>query len=699
MAYTDLLDNELADAQFLVVLSPRRQVSTWTLDSGAIYTNAFTFGQVISVTIDGTELTEVNTSSLSPGEWFYDVTNQIIYVRDPSDGDPNGKFVVVTYELYVSTLDEHWHRLPTDSSTRTVYFEPVINRSVSLKASIKDIAFGILPTFSTNLVLNNAEGFFERHVFDSSFNQAPIAVYHSLKDSPRDDPDVDNIKLIFNGTVNSAKYSDEVLTLKARDRVDVFNKDFFNGNTENFTTSDFSNLEPNQENRPIRTVYGRVDGFVPVNIDYNADQPTTSDNREWVCISGQSDIHNLTSTVDSGSTATATVLIDATGWSIGDTAYFNRAVGTDEYLIITDVNYGTNTLTHSALSGGAMAASDTVERSFVGNIQIVQDGEIFRPLYNRDYTTRTNFNGTSSGFEFDTSLESNLGMPRTLSPGDIVTCRVYGQKNSIVLGGSPFGSNDSELGNLTNPIVILFDLLKNKLSIPESDIDTATFTSLEALVDEPIGFSAPETKTANQPNIKKIIEQIIQTLLLKIYLDRDAKWTLQLTGILGPNDYEVQDDELISSLDYNFEYNDIYSETRVNYRNKEQDVETEQNSKSSLQVRTNRENTTRLHTTDRAKEFDSLHIFEDNAQSLSDKLASIFGERRGEASIKVKSRFFNAEIGEVVRVTRTRMPGFTFDDETEQSRDFIITGFTKTLTQITLELDDQKGIEDNPGDF
>ena len=45
-------------------------------------------GKIVLVLEDDTELTEATDNNLDTGEWYYDGTNDILYVRCSDDGDP-----------------------------------------------------------------------------------------------------------------------------------------------------------------------------------------------------------------------------------------------------------------------------------------------------------------------------------------------------------------------------------------------------------------------------------------------------------------------------------------------------------------------------------------------------------------------------------------------------------------------------------
>lgn len=700
MAYATLISNEGIDQQFLVILHPRRQHTGFTLFSGSVYSSSFDYGHVSNVTIDGTDLTEGASSSLSAGQWYFDFDTNTLYVRTAGGGDPDSNTTIVTYRLYCATRDEHWYSSPLDSTSRIVYFDPVVGQSVSIKSSVSDAIFGSYPIDTSSISLINAEHIFEKHIYDSSFNKAQIKIYHTLKSEITDDLDITNIKLIYDGVMGGVSYDGGKVSIKCFSAVDELTRGFRNDDTSFYSTTDFPNLDPNFIGLPIRYVYGVVDGFIPVNVDYVEEAPTTSDNRNWCVIGENTTLANIDTTVPASPACTnvRTYVTTVSGFRVGDSIWLDRSVGTDEYVLITAV--GANYVEHAALAGGAMASGDHVKRGFVATVYIVQSDVVYTALYGRDFTIDSAMAAGSAGFIFDSSMETNLSMT-TLQFNDRVYARVYGRTNNLTLGGPSFGSNDSESGNIAKPVMILYDLLKRVLGIPESRINGASFTAANALRADAFGFSIPEKAQDDMPKVKDIVEQILQMGLLRLYIDDNQTFKVTaLEPISAPSDYEIEEDELLNgSVGYDFEYTEILSDIIVKYAFREASSNPSDFSTETSKVTAHSSNAQFLHLVDKAKTFDSHHFKEADAQSFADRLSYIFGERQGKLTFDTKNRFFPTDIDNKIDVIRTKLPGFEFDDETERTRSFSVTQTTKNLRKISIECDDQLGIENNKGSW
>ncbi len=708
MAYADLLDNEGIVSQYLVVLKPRAVVpsGSWTLVSGTEYTQTFSLGEIVTLTADATTETKATSSALSDGNWYHDTADNTLYFDNGVD--PSTLTVVATYEIYLGTFDAHFYRDPLDNTTREVYYEPLITASPRITQTASDDLFGFLPTVSTSISISNMTQFMQLHVYASSFHNAAIDIYHYL-----DELTVANTKLIASGFCGNVRYLEKTCTIEVYDNRAIFDEEFRHGSgMEFYASGTLSGLDPDMDGRPVRKVYGVVDKFIPVNIDFNATAASTTNNRDWICINPHDNLGSITATVSSSpaSTTTRTYVDDVDGIRVGDTVWIDKA--TDEYVEVTVVNKtGDHYIEHAALVSGAAAGSDTVKRNFIGSVTVVREG--FAPIklkYKDDYDEYTDGTNKLAGFTLNDNFESSYnaaGEPFNSSSGssnlettDLVYCRVYGNTNQETLGGPAFGSDSENTGNLARAIVVIYSLLKNNVGLAEAEIDTATFTSLESTIEDEVGFAAPERNGEDFPKYRDILTALFQTLLLKFYINDSGLYSIVQTGPLLAVDKTIKDDEiLLDTFEYNFDYKDIVSDVIVEYEPAEVNSRNQAGLMSYSKIRSSSNLADWFHKVNKQKTFKSLHFITSEAQTLADRLSYALSERRGRLFFKTKNRFFDSEINEVIRVTRTRSPGFTYDADTERNRDGVIISADKGLKEIEIEIDDQKGIEDNSGSW
>lgn len=693
MSYATLLEDETVKSNYLAILQPRRRSTDFSVYSGSVYSVSFDYGDVSSVYTDGVALTEAFSTSLSAGQYYWDYTNEMLYVRTAASGNPNSVNTIITYNLYVATYDAHFYRDPLDDTTRVIYYEPHIVKSPELKQSNTDSFFGFLPAQSSSITLNNAEHVYEKHLYDSSFNRANIYVYHWL-----DELDVDNIKLIYSGNMSDVSYDQNKVTIKTYDPNKFLDDEFRNPTGDNFYSYDtFPALNPSYFSKPIRQIYGRVDGFVPVNIDYVQDNPTTSDNRIWAVCNGQTGISEISKTVSASpsSTTTRTYLNNCNGINVGDTIWLDGA--TDYYVEVTAVNRtGSQYIEHAAI-GAPMASGEFAKRGFVSVVYIRKDNQVYTAKYKRDYTITTLANN-ASGFTFETSLESNLSLASNLSPSDEVFCRVYGRVNDVTLNAVAYGSDNTQTGNMSNPMQILVDLMKRNVGIAEADMNLTSFTTVISSVTSASGMAIPKSSTDNFPTYKDIIVQILKSELIRFYQNDDQEWEVSLVAPVGTAEYEIASDEILrGSFSHDFKYSEILSDVTVEYNKRETDTVKQGNAEDTVSAESNVAKY--VHLVKKQKTFDSIHVYETDAQVLADRLSFYYGDRLGTITLKTKNRLFNTKLGNIITTQRTAQCGFDFDSETVNNRTGVVTDTLKSLNSISITLDDQKGIEDNSGDW
>lgn len=689
MSYLTLLDQEGIASQYLAVLRPRRVVTTFVVYSGSVYSRAFDYGRIVRVWADGDELSAGTSTSLGANSFYYDADTETLYVRVGVAIDPNTKTMVVAYELYVGTTDAHFHRIPTDSATTEVYFEPMIKQSPSVSVSVSDSLFGFMPVQTASLTLSNATHVFDRHLYDSTFHQAEVFLYHAL--GPLQ---VANVRRVFYGTMGDVRATSTDVTVQVYNRLDVFSSEFRHPLDASFYgTTNFPNLDMAFNARPIRMIYGLVEGHIPVNIDYVGDGATSSDNRDFVVLGGQANLGSAQATVAATPSTTTRTYMPTAGFLVGDSVWLDRAVGVDEYKIVTLVDPGGLYIEHDALAS-PMTSGDLVKRSFVGNVVIYQNNIRYQPLYGRDYL-EASFAGNTSGFTFANAFETTLGMNTLSATNDRIQCRVYGKKNVVTINGNPVGGNDSLTGNMTNPISIAVDVIKTA-GVPDSELDETSLTTLAGTVTSGLGMALPSDGSSQFPIYRNVISSIMQSILGRFFMNFDNKWQIAVVAPITTPDQTIDDTEILrDSFEYSFEHGDLLSDVFVEYAPRETQDSASKTGSGVSTVKATNTLATYLHQVKRQQTFESVLFRQSDAETLAERLSYIFGDRRGVISFSTKNRFFSVNISDNILTSRLRMPGYDFDGITEGTRLASVIETQKGLRSINITLDDLKGVNDN----
>lgn len=692
MSYAANIQIEGSESRFLVVLKPRRKVTGWSVHSGSVYVASFDYGYVSGVSVDGYNYVEWTNNDLGPGEFFFDWSTNNLYVRTTDSSTPADNFVTAIYEMHLATEPLNWHRVPTDSATAQTHFEGLISVSPEAKSALSDSVFGYMPIQSSQLQVGAGSGLFDRHLYDSSFRNVDVDVYHACGPIA-----VDNIKLLHRMTCESVSGSDSDLSFALVSRLALFETQFtgqlFSG----------SNVDPTYVGRPVPWIYGVANGVRGVNVDYSETE-VVGNNDVWAF--GQASIlYNKSSTYDflinSGSTTTRTYISDTSSISVGDRVHlkdktFPTMPTRHEYVEVTAV--GANYIEHAAL-GSSMPSTGSGHTFQIPRVDVIQNGEKIEAFPGRDYAVQTN---GLLRVAFYTDFQ-NTYLSKPMSTSDTVYARVYGSTSLPTYSGGAFGTGyvgGVGIPGYTNPVIIIFDILMNRVFLDESEIDVAAFESLVQTETEDIGLSVPFRATEDFPTFKELLQQICATCLYRLYLNDDNKWTIQKVAPLGASDVTLQDADIKrGSIGFAFDYSEIYSDIVVEYLHR--DVSENPNEFDGLPMRvTATSNVAKyLHGVSRSKTFKSFHILSSDAQTLANRLSYIFGDRRGEFRISSGLSQATRLPGDVVTIERERLPGYAFVDGAERTRSGVVVDVAKSIRDVALVIDDQKGIEDNAGSW
>lgn len=702
MSYLTLKDKESVQSGMLVVIKPKYLLSGLVFSGSGPYYRSFALGYVTKVWFGSAEKTLATSSACSDGDWFYDKTNQILYIDSASSPEAWATKVVCEYELYLATYDAHFSRVPTDDSTDVVYWEPLISKSPTITTACDDFLFGVLPTSSTSVTINNTTHWIEDKLrgVDSRTNlyKAPVDVYHWL-----DSLSEANVKLVMRGICGDISYDTDSTTIRILDHNAIFEDEYRHTTATNFYTSSiFPDVDPDYDGRPIRRVIGVVDGVIGVNIDYKEDNPGSTDNRNWVFSSGaKSDVvHNIVDdatfvfpdkmriyldSVDGLSVGDTVRSFDPTNSFQGHTILAINPTASPKYIDVLETPY-------YPLDGG------TVTRLRVANVTVLHGGTLYFGQANSAFANYEDVTNDVYGITFTGNAETLMGFPsgEYIQSSDLVFARVYGEQNAETIGGSPFGSDSTLTKSLTSLPVILYSILKNNLGIPESEIDTSAFTSLEAAMTDQIGFTVPFGDINDFPSYKDLVTLILGTGLIKLFRNIDGKWTIATTGVMGAYDHVIDSESIIDgSFSVDHGHSDILSDVVIEYSRRDvsgKGVVAESYSrayKSNSLVKS-------FYGISKQKTFKSLHFISSEAGDLADKISSYFSERSGIIKLKTTRTYINAEIGDVFKISRKALPGKTYTGS-EGYIYCVLTSIQRGLRGLDLELTDQLGIENNAG--
>lgn len=731
MSYTTENAKDNVARDMMIVLRPRYRITSWTLYSGSVYYAPWTYGYVTSLYETDTAMTSQTSTSLSATQYYYDHSAQRIYMRMTDSAAPaSTDFLIVTFEMHLATKECYWHRVPTDDSTTEVFWRGILTQTPTVSRNASDIIFGFIPTSVTGLSCVNEPTYFQKIIHDLSFNTADALVYHVAGDI-----ETANIQQIFGGYCGDYSFNDKELNVTLLDKGYRMNEKWSNGTDgRDYYQSAGSNVvQPDRIRTTIKSCFGSdindASQVLGVNVDFDDSSPTTSENRDWAFTTRQS--------AESGMDIPIVTVNTATNFTVSTTNAKKLVVG--DFVRRTGAGY-TAQITSVNTSSGVVVfdnAPDTTGSLFrvtgAYNAKLVQSDVVYSLLYERDYTDSSYVDILCWGIQLRTTAEANAGAA-TIDPnnGDYIVAEIRGQTIAPTSGGSPFYTG---IHPHSNPIVILYHILKDRMGFAESDIDLATFASfstdlrLKGNFRPIVSLTSPDTIGDDFSNYGDVIALILASCFCRLFINNEGKFTLSAIEAFDSADKTISDDDLIS-VNYEYGYGNtgkinVFSrpiETSTAFDKGTQgailpiseavkypyDLVNYDVNKYLHKSEFRREVNIRLAgaidstktTLNGADEYDFSATYSENASDCwKRKFKHLVGERKSILKCQVKSGAHGLDIGSFVTVTRSRQPGFDYDESTTNSRNYVVIEITKGLGGVDMVLDDQKGVEDNTGDW
>jgi len=253
MSFNDYIQEPSSEKISLCWLHPRQRIlEGWNGGSAPTYSFSANY-YVRGVIVGQAQLVEASSSSLSSGEFFFDATTKILYVRLFDDTSPADSFTVVEYRLFYSNAPKI---LPFDlQSGREVEYEALMKSESKFSADLdSDDLTGISLTGSGNVTLENNDGNFD-DIFEKLFWEGTEAQIFSYGGG--------EAKRIFKGFIETKKFSPISVIFRVVDFVDKLRDEV---PLPYFSSID-GDLSASVLGRPKRRIYGRADGVKTVHLD------------------------------------------------------------------------------------------------------------------------------------------------------------------------------------------------------------------------------------------------------------------------------------------------------------------------------------------------------------------------------------------------------------------------------------------------
>lgn len=711
MTWTAQIVKDTVAKHHLIVAKPKKRVEGFEVYSGSVYRVAFAFGKVLAAEVNGTALTEGTSVALAAGQFYWD--GSYLYVRkSDSSAVATANWVVAQFELYLSTKEQMFHRIPTDSTSEQVQFRGVITQAPVVDVSSGDNLFGFSPIASTSVVCAMDAEYLQELLHGTTFTQCEINIFHVAGKFA-----VANVQKIMSGVGGTHDHSDTNFSLNIMDRSYKLDVESSNGSYDSrFSTSTRTGdslPDPVYQNRPIRSVYGIQKSVRGVCMDYKDESPANTDNRRWAFMTNGFGVGSFTITVTAYSTDSIfnVSVADAKKLKTYLDLGFFKVYG---HSLLRDVNSVDTTTGEITLASGmtGVGVSSSIAVIPFANAYLISQGNWYKLNYGTHFTT-TNLNDDTFGMELLTTVESGYGISVLNPSTDYVIADMMGAQIAPTFGGNPIST---AVGAVANPIVVLYHILKDRVGLEESEIDGDAFIDLAAEVTDQIAMAIPLSEADDFEDWKTIIARLLTTGFLKAFYDEEGRYTIKRVGPIGAVDATLTDDDIQGELKFEYSFDDICAVRAINgpaeyylLREKTAILGGATSGKASFYAsarqyyyfwRANSE--LYLYQTGRIRDVETYFYFNqtlfdlygDGQFDYANKLAYIMGERRGRVSLYAKSGAWSLNLGDAVAIERKKLPGFAYDEDTNRTRNFIVCEIRKELNGVALVLDDQKGIED-----
>ena len=287
MSYNDNLADETKKSIYLFSIEPIFQVDKSKIfDTNKLF---FPYGEPLAIDFKGTGNQAFQISN-SPDDFNF--TNPEPGVGDnvPFTFDPATQIITfssvppfttyIRYRQYFSTDIARTYKEPLNASSEVIEWSSSIQTVPTITRDISDNPTGFYPAALSRIEIAAPDENVD-FVYATNYKNASFELYHFIGELS----DVANGKLISSGIVQNHSYNVELLALELADRFIQF-QDRVETPTPNQTYKGINDsasysVRDEEQGYNMRRIYGIVNGVDAVNVDYNAETPSKTNNRKW----------------------------------------------------------------------------------------------------------------------------------------------------------------------------------------------------------------------------------------------------------------------------------------------------------------------------------------------------------------------------------------------------------------------------------
>lgn len=255
MSYTNFQSKESSEKVTIALVNGSRRLIYVDVSPYTIYVDT---KKIIKITVDGQEYSNRDISLESTNSYLYNKETKQLSLYPPAGFDLRKAFISLTERFYFSTKPL---ALPHDLDTGyDVFFEPHIKSTSTFENSldVDNQQTDVIEGDGTITFLNDFD-FWKKNYDKISFDNQLVEIYSWSPSIP-----IQDAKIIYRGNVYSRSYSENEIKLNI--------KNILYGLRGTLEQKDIKSLgsdktDPALGDAKRRTVYGRLEGHRPINLD------------------------------------------------------------------------------------------------------------------------------------------------------------------------------------------------------------------------------------------------------------------------------------------------------------------------------------------------------------------------------------------------------------------------------------------------
>lgn len=194
-------------------------------------------------------------------ESYFIDENNIVYFKCSGGTGPDDKFLFYTFKVFFSNKPINYSS--SLSNNNSVFYMPLFKSTGYFGQEIDFINQKSEAIDSQgNIVFYNDFDFWKKNFNKYYWENRKVQIYSLYKDPATNDV----LDLVFTGKIVEKGYSDSTITLKIKNVIDFLKKTISYNTYESLSNV---YIKDEEKSRNIRSVYGKVTGFLPQNLSQN----------------------------------------------------------------------------------------------------------------------------------------------------------------------------------------------------------------------------------------------------------------------------------------------------------------------------------------------------------------------------------------------------------------------------------------------